>query len=191
MGMTARLTAAGGALALVVALAGCGGDGGAPAASEAPSAASAPPARSSAPADPGAAQRAAVLAAYRAMTQAQTAAYRKADPAGTGLEKYATVQALGKMRMDLRQMKAAGTVVRGGPGHTPTVSALDLRAKIPAATVSDCIDLSRYETYDVKAGKVIPLPSAQPLRYIATASMERWDGRWMVTDLNPQGGGTC
>ncbi|MFD3514450.1 hypothetical protein [Streptomyces sp. NPDC058657] len=191
MGTTARLTAAGGALALVLALAGCGGDGGAPAASEAPSAAAVPPARSSAPADPDAAHKTAALAVYRAMTRAQTAAYRKADPAGTDLERYATTQALGKMRMDLRQMKAAGTVVRGGAGHTPAVSSLDMRAKIPTATVSDCIDLSEYETYDVKAGKPIPLPSAQPLRYTATASMERWDGRWMVTDLDPQGGGTC
>lgn len=81
--------------------------------------------------------------------------------------------------------------MRGEIGHDPKVTSLDLDGETPTAKLSDCIDLARYETYDVKAKKVIPLPTAQPLRYIATAEAERWDGRWMVTDIDTQGGPTC
>ncbi|MCX5202669.1 hypothetical protein OG897_14565 [Streptomyces sp. NBC_00237] len=192
MGTTAPCTTPEGALAPVLPLTGCGApdDDGKPSAAPTETVPAVPAPAVSA-ADPDAAHRAAALAAYRAMTAAQTAAYPKANPAGTGLEKHATTQALGTMRIDLRRMKSAGTVVRGGAGHTPTVTALNMRAKIPTATLSDCIDLSKYETYDVKARKPIPLPSAPPLRYLASASMERWDGRWMVTALDPQAGGTC
>ncbi|MGW3152624.1 hypothetical protein ACWDG1_50415 [Streptomyces sp. NPDC001177] len=74
-------------------------------------------------------------------------------------------------------MKKPGTVVRGEVGHDPEVTSLDLKASTPKATLSDCIDLSRYQTYDTRAKKVILLPTSQPLRYLATAKAERWKGR--------------
>jgi hypothetical protein len=125
------------------------------------------------------------------MTTEQAKAYRQASKAGTELEKYATLDALSKIELDLYRMKQAGTVVRGEIGHDAEVTNLDTSAKTPKATLSDCIDLSKYETYDTKAKKVIPLPTNQPTRYRATATAERWDGRWMVTDINTQGGGAC
>jgi hypothetical protein len=138
------------------------------------------------------AQRAAVLDAYRAMWVEQTRAYRKASPDGTDLAKHATLTALGKFRMDLRHMKKTDTVMRGELGHAPKVTGLDLRAKVPTATVQDCVDLSKWETVDTRTGKVLPLPTQQPLRYVATATVERWDGgRWMVTDYTPDGSRTC
>jgi hypothetical protein len=139
------------------------------------------------PADPDAADRAKVLAVYRSMTEA----YRTGTDKGTGLERYASLDALGQTRLDLARMKEAGAVVRDEIGHDPKVTSLDLEATTPTATLSDCIDLSKYQTYDVRAKKVIPLPSEQPLRYTATATAERWDGRWMITKVNTQGGGTC
>ncbi|MFC7018070.1 hypothetical protein ACFQMH_41610 [Streptomyces viridiviolaceus] len=143
------------------------------------------------PADPEAADKAKVLEAYRGMTQAEAEAYRTGSEKGTGLERYATLDALGQTRLDLARMKEAGTVVRGEVGHEPKVTSLDLAAETPKATLSDCIDLSKYQTYDVRAKKVIPLPSEQPLRYVATATAERWDGRWMITKVDTQGGGEC
>ncbi|MGW2939825.1 hypothetical protein ACWDA7_51160 [Streptomyces sp. NPDC001156] len=96
------------------------------------------------------------------------------------------------IRNDLDRLKGSGTVVRGEIGHDPKVTGLDMEAKTPKATLSDCIDLSKYEAYDVKAKKVIPLPTAQPKRYLATAKAERWaDGRWMVVDITTQGGRPC
>lgn len=54
-----------------------------------------------------------MLAAFDAMWTERTKAYAKADAKGTRLEKYATLDVLGRIRNDLDRMKAAGTVVRG------------------------------------------------------------------------------
>ncbi|MFG3323969.1 hypothetical protein ACGF3J_38620 [Streptomyces sp. NPDC048171] len=182
------------AVVLAGVLAGCGDSGGdgKPASSSAASAVpSVPAASASGTQDLHAADEVKVLAVYRAMTEAEGEAYRTGTDKGTGLERYATLDALGQTRLDLARMKEAGTVVRGEIGHDPEVTSLDLEAKTPTAKLSDCIDLSEYQTYDVRAKKVIPLPSEQPLRYIATATAERWDGRWMITEVNTQGGGAC
>jgi hypothetical protein len=181
------------AVALALALVGCGGGDGDDKPPE-PSTASqgvASPTASAVSADPDSADKAAVLKAYEGMTTAQAKAYRQASAKGTELEKYASLDALSKIELDLYRMQEAGTVVRGGAGHDATVTKLDLDAKTPKATLSDCIDLSAYETYDVKAKKVVPLPTNQPMRYTATATAERWDGRWMVTDIDTTGGGSC
>ncbi|WP_334666031.1 hypothetical protein [Streptomyces cyaneofuscatus] len=182
-----------GAVTFVLVLTGCGGGGDSAKPSAAPPAASSPTPSPSASTDPDAAEKTAVLASYAAMAREQMKAYRKADATGTDLEKYVTTEALGQIRNDLAHMKQAGTVVRGELGHEAEVTALDMEAQTPTATLSDCVDLSGYETYDVKAKKVIPLPTEQPLRYVMTATAERWDGRWMVTDIDPQGGegATC
>ncbi|MEU5417393.1 hypothetical protein [Streptomyces clavifer] len=183
-----------GVVGLILGLTGCGGssdDTKPPTVLSTPS--SAAPEPSASPADPDVAVKAAVLASYSAMSREQMKAYRQADATGTDLEKYATTEALGQIRNDLAGMQAAGTVVRGELGHDAEVSELDMDAQTPTATLSDCVDLSGYETYDVKAKKAIPLPAQQPLRYIMTATAQRWDGRWMVTDIDPQGGAgaTC
>jgi hypothetical protein len=180
-------------MALALVLAGCGGgsDGGEDSKDvAAPPAASPASTSPSGSADPDAAT-AAVLAAYDGMTREQAKAYRQGAAEGTELEKYATLDALSKIELDLAGMKEAGRVVRGEIGHDAKVAGLDLDAKTPKATLKDCVDLSRYETYDVKAKKAVPLPTNQPMRYIATATAERWDGRWLVTDINTQGGGAC
>ncbi|MEU0304676.1 hypothetical protein ABZ252_35300 [Streptomyces sp. NPDC006175] len=175
---------------LSVALTGCGGgsDDARPQAlpSRASSAASV-----SASVDPEAVEETAVLAAYNAMSREQMAAYRPASAEGTELERYVTADALGQIRNDLHRMREAGTVVRGELGHDAEVTELDMDAQTPTASLSDCVDLARYETYDTRARTVIPLPSEQPLRYVMTATAQRWDGRWMVTGLDTRGGQTC
>ncbi|WP_097275706.1 hypothetical protein [Streptomyces sp. TLI_55] len=140
---------------------------------------------------PDAAAKKAVLTTYGRMWEEQMKAYRKASDKGTDLARYASLDALGTFRLDLAHMKKAGTVVTGELGHTPAVSQLDLKAAQPTATVTDCLDLSRWETKRVKTGDVLPLPTAQPLRYQATATVQRWQGRWMVTDYTPHGDRTC
>ncbi|MFF4189071.1 hypothetical protein ACFYZ9_38370 [Streptomyces sp. NPDC001691] len=147
------------------------------------------PPQSTSPED---AQKAAVLASYNSMWVAQMKAYRKADAAGTDLEKYATLDALGKVRIDLARMKERGTVIRGDMGHQVTLTSLDLKAKTPTAALTDCVDLSNWQTWDTKANKAIPLPTAQPRRYLATVKAQRWDGdRWMITDFVTKGSQPC
>ncbi|XVV32995.1 hypothetical protein ACQPXT_01240 [Streptomyces sp. CA-100214] len=132
------------AVVLAGVLAGCGGSGGdaKPAASSSASAQpSAPGTSTAASPDPEAADEAKVLAVYRAMTEAEAEAYRMGTDKGTGLERYATLDALGRTRLDLARMKEAGTVVRGEVGHDPKVTSLDLEAKTPrrsCQTASTC-----------------------------------------------------
>ncbi|MFJ2590868.1 hypothetical protein [Streptomyces sp. NPDC087538] len=179
-----------GAVPLALLLAGCGGgdDGSKP--SAAPPAASRPAPATSA-ADPDAADKAAVLASYTSMWGEQMKAYRQADAKGTDLKKYAALNALSKFEADLAHMKKNSTVIRGDLGHSPKVTALDTAGKLPKATVQDCVDLAKWETLDTKTGKPIPLPTSQPLRYVATATAEKWPGGWMITDYTPDGARTC
>ncbi|WP_030181123.1 hypothetical protein [Streptomyces sp. NRRL S-813] len=146
---------------------------------------------SAASADPEAAEKQAVLKTYTSMWREQMKAYQKADATGTDLAKYASLDALAKFRLDLAHMKQAGTVGGGEVGHSPKVSSIDLTAKLPKATVTDCIDLTNWKAKQLKTGQVIPLPTNQPKRYIATAKAERWKGGWMIVDYTPDGGRTC
>ncbi|MET9444122.1 hypothetical protein [Streptomyces sp. NPDC006610] len=120
------------------------------------------------------------------MLAAEAKAYRTASTAGTGVGRYAAYKALAAIRTDVDNLKAVDAVVTGKVGHDVKVTKLDLEAKVATATLTDCVDLSRYRT--VKAGKEVPLPAGQPLRYVMTVSAERWDGgRWMITEISTDG----
>ncbi|MFD9789127.1 hypothetical protein ACFWXZ_34770 [[Kitasatospora] papulosa] len=130
-------------------------------------------------------------ASYTSMWVEQMKAYRVASPDGTKLDDYATLDALSAFERDLAHMKKSGTIGTGQLGHEPEVAELYMEAKIPTATVEDCIDLSKWKA-ERTTGEPIPLPTAQPLRYVATATVERWDNnRWMVTAYKPDGNQTC
>ncbi|MFJ8770235.1 hypothetical protein [Streptomyces clavifer] len=133
-----------------------------------------------------------MLASYSAMWVEQMKAYRQASAEGTELERYATAEALGQFRNDLDRMKAAGTVVRGDLAHDDTtVTALDLDARTPTATVQDCMDISKWQTYSTKKDQVLPMPSTQPHRYLATATAEKWEDGWIITEFTPDGAQSC
>ncbi|MFD5877040.1 hypothetical protein [Streptomyces sp. NPDC060322] len=121
----------------------------------------------------------------------QMKAYRQGSAKGTKVERYASLDALTQIRTDVDRLKESRTVVRGDVGHEPEVTALDMDAEIPTTTLSDCVDLSKYQTYDTVAKKVIPLPPEQPLRYVMTVNAERWDSGWMVTRVTPEDGPEC
>ncbi|MFJ1869719.1 hypothetical protein ACIOD1_34575 [Streptomyces sp. NPDC088097] len=87
--------------------------------------------------------REAVGVAYGSMSAEQRKAYQAADARGTDLEKRATADALGQIRNDSARMREAGTAVRGEIGHKAAVTALDMDATTPRATLSDCVDLSK------------------------------------------------
>ncbi|MGW6862122.1 hypothetical protein [Streptomyces xanthophaeus] len=88
-------------------------------------------------------------------------------------------------------MKTSGTVARGELGHDAKVTAVDLDATTPTATLSDCLDLSRWQAVRTQTGEPVPLPTNQPRRYVATVTAERRDGRWMVTVFKPHGEQAC
>lgn len=136
-------------------------------------------------------EKAAALAAYQHMQTERLKAYGKASERGTRLQKYATLDALGQFRLAMLDMKKAGTVVKGTLGHSDTTATIKTGAKPPSASVSDCVDLTQWKTWDTKADKEIPMPSAQPRRYRATADLEKWKDGWIVTDYVAHGNQEC
>ncbi|MFD3442523.1 hypothetical protein ACFWU3_34085 [Streptomyces sp. NPDC058685] len=62
--------------------------------------------------DPQMPQKVMVRKTYEAMWAEQMKAYRKANPAGTQLKKYAVLNALSLFEADLAHMRKHGTVIR-------------------------------------------------------------------------------
>ncbi|MFE4450155.1 secreted protein/lipoprotein [Streptomyces sp. NPDC056796] len=188
-----------GAAALVLALAGCGGEGGetdGKSSADLSPASSSPgrPASSAAPAaaDSPAEAEAKVLEAYALMSAAQEEAYGAASADGTRLKRYMAPDAFGAVEADLARMRDRGTAMRGSLGHDPEVTALAVGTQPPTATVEDCVDASRWQTLDTTTGWRMPAPSGQPSRYTVTAEMERGDGeRWTVTRYTADRARSC
>lgn len=47
-------------------------------------------------------------------------------------------------------MKEQRTVIRGELGHDAKVTSLDAVAKLPTATIEDCVDLLKWQTIDTR-----------------------------------------
>ncbi|MEV5850411.1 hypothetical protein AB0M32_51515 [Streptomyces sp. NPDC051985] len=127
----------------------------------------------------------AVIAAYRSSWDAQTQAYAKASSDGTDLKKNTTLRALFDIEHDLEVMRKAGQVTTGQPAIHPKVVKVTA-AKIPTATVTDCVDTTNWTLIDKASRKPVPLPTARLIKYASTATLEKWGKTWMVTKLTAQ-----
>ncbi|GAB2765650.1 hypothetical protein [Streptomyces bullii] len=144
-----------------------------------------PTAVSPSPSSTAGAEDAAVIAAYTSSWDAQTAAYAKASSAGTDLKKNTTFKALADIEKDLSAMRKAGQVTTGKPViHPKVVKVTD--AKIPTATVADCVDTTNWTLIDKASKKEVPLPTTRLTKYVSTATLEKWGKTWMVTKLTAQ-----
>ncbi|WP_234392277.1 hypothetical protein [Streptomyces sp. WM6378] len=187
-----RATAAAAVLCASMALSACSKDSTADAKpTTTSSASSAAPTAASPSADPQSAEKNAVLAAYTGFWAEQVKAYAKADTKGTELKKYATLDALGQIDIDVARMQKAGTVAQGQPTHDSKVTALDASKKTPDATITDCLDISNWKETKAKTGQVIPFPSNQPTRYQTSASAEKWGNQWLITKVTTHGDQHC
>ncbi|WP_406348274.1 hypothetical protein OHB10_46620 [Streptomyces sp. NBC_01597] len=131
------------------------------------------------------AEGAAVIAAYTSSWDAQTAAYSKASSAGTDLKKNTTFKALADIEKDLSVMREAGQVTTGKPVISPKVVKVT-DAKVPTATVADCVDTTHWTLIDKASKKKVPLPTTRLIKYVSTATLEKWGTKWMVTKLTAQ-----
>jgi hypothetical protein len=131
------------------------------------------------------AEEAAVLAAYTRSWDAKTEAYQKASSSGTDVKKYTTFKALADIERSLSAMKKAGQVATGKPAIHPKVVRVT-NAEIPKATVADCVDTTNWTLIDKATKKKVPLPSERLIKYVSTATLEKWGTKWMVTELTAQ-----
>ncbi|MDX3204809.1 MULTISPECIES: hypothetical protein [Streptomyces] len=165
----------------LLALAGCSGSD----SDTSSKSSSTPTAVSPSPSSTVDANEAAVLASYNSSWAEQTKAYSKASSAGTDLKKNTTLRALFDIEHDLEVMRKAGQVTTGKPVINPKVVKVT-DGKIPTATVTDCIDTTHWILTDKASKKPVPLPTTRLIKYVSTATLEKWGKTWMVTKLTAQ-----
>ncbi|WP_328457579.1 hypothetical protein OG780_42705 [Streptomyces sp. NBC_00386] len=165
----------------LLALAGCSGSGSDPSSKPNSTSRTASPS----PSSPVDATDAAVLAAYASSWNAHTEAYSKASSAGTTLKENTTFEALADIENNLSAMRKAGQVTTGKPALHPRVAQVT-EAKIPTATVTDCVDTTNWTLIDKVSKKKVPLPTTRLIKYVSTAKLEKWGTKWMVTKLTAQ-----
>lgn len=137
------------------------------------------------PSSPADAEYAAVIAAYTRSWEARTEAYSKASVAGTDVKKTTTLRALFDIENDLTTMRKAGQVTTGKPAIHPKVTKVT-PGKIRKATVTDCVDTTNWTLIDKASKKAVPLPTTRLIKYVSTATLEKWGKTWMVTKFTAQ-----
>ncbi|WP_329600204.1 hypothetical protein OIE43_44505 [Streptomyces pseudovenezuelae] len=171
------------ALALTACSSSDGKDG---AADESPSVAQSP--TSSAPADPKVTAETEAIAAYGAYWQEMEKLY--ADPSGESahLDQYAASAALKNAEADAKRAHDRGRIYTGSVALTDqTVTKVDASGRIPNATVSSCLDISKWRRVDAKTKKPVSLPANRLTKYLIVSTVEKYPGGWRVTRDEPQG----
>ncbi|CAM5516786.1 hypothetical protein STENM223S_03208 [Streptomyces tendae] len=146
-----------------------------------------PPA-TTAPADPQVAVKQKAIATYQAYWQEMEKLY--ADPTGKSahLDLYAASEALQSAEADARSTRDRGLVINGNVSLSDQdVTEVDLSGQVPNATVSACLDISRWVTANAKSGKLVSLPEDRLTAYKIISVVEKYPEGWRVTRDEPQG----
>ncbi|MER6117948.1 hypothetical protein [Streptomyces sp. NPDC001743] len=137
-------------------------------------------------ADPQAEAKKAVEQSYRSYWDAQAKAFEKVDVRDTGLEKYSFDQAYSKVLADVANMKIKGSAMRGAPQIKPDVTAVSLDESPKKATITDCVDVSKWTLVDAKTGKELELPKNRLTRFVVSASARTVGDEWKIVELTRQ-----
>ncbi|MFE5677304.1 hypothetical protein ACFQ7B_19305 [Streptomyces erythrochromogenes] len=140
--------------------------------------------------DPQAADKDALLGVYRAFWDAQLKVYRSGSMKDTGIEKVAGDKAYSKVQTTRGYYVDHGYDVKGAPAHLPQVTALNMAAAPPSATITDCLDTSDYYKVEKSTGKKVETADDNR-RHIATYQALRIAGTWQIRDFDISRDGTC
>ncbi|MET7714856.1 hypothetical protein [Streptomyces sp. NPDC005407] len=148
---------------------------------------SAPSSESTKTADPTEQAKADVISLYSQYWQQMERAYAKGSADGTDLKKYAAGPALVGAKQEIKGMYQADQIVTGKVTlGNPTVTKIDLTRKVPNATLSTCLDVSKWDVIDRKTKKKAALPKDRLTKYVSVATVERWPDGWKVIKDEPQ-----
>jgi hypothetical protein len=168
-------------VAVMLALAACGGSGATDA--DLPAGPAAP--TSAAPSVTPVSADDQVLAAYRTFWDAVIAAHKASNPQLPALSAAAAGPELGKVRKAVALNRQQQLSLRGTVGHGPQT----VRVAGAGATVEDCYDISAWDPVDVRTGDAIDVSdSGGTGRYHARYTLERSGAGWIVTDDAALGG---
>lgn len=114
--------------------------------------------------------------------------YANSQGNSIGLKQYAAGAALAGATADAKGMHAKGNIITGRVTvGTPTVIKVDIDRKIPNATISSCLDVTKWTVVDTATKKPAALPSDRLTRYVVVSTVERWPEGWRVIKDEPQG----
>ncbi|WP_234315871.1 hypothetical protein [Streptomyces sp. NRRL F-5527] len=147
-----------------------------------------PTRESTAPADPQAVAKKEAISTYQAYWKEMEKLY--ADPTGKSahLGRYAASAALKNAEADAKRAHDLGRIYTGSVALTDqTVTKVNVSGKIPNATVSSCLDISRWRRVDAETKKPVPQPGNRLTKYLIVSVVEKYPQGWRVTRDEPQG----
>lgn len=131
-----------------------------------------------------------VLRAYQSWWEAQTDAFGRSDSDGSQLQAFSTGLALSGALASLHQLHEAKLVMTGAPRNSAVVKTLNLASNPQTSVIEDCLDVTAWHQADAET-KAVKDPPQRLTRYIATVSLRKSDGRWMIVDFKREVGRTC
>ncbi|MFI9358642.1 hypothetical protein [Streptomyces lydicus] len=140
------------------------------------------------PADPTETAKKDAVATYQTYWKEVAKLYADHSGKSSMLKQYAASAALKNVESDAKQAHHHNRIHIGKVTvGNPTVTELDLKSKTPRATLSSCLDISRWQVVDATTKKPLSLPSNRLTKYVIKSEVERWPGGWRVIRDEPQG----
>ncbi|MGW6412305.1 hypothetical protein ACWF95_34645 [Streptomyces vinaceus] len=151
---------------------------------------SSPTASPSPSTDPQAAEKTELLDVYRAFWDAQLKVYASGSTKNTGIEKVATDKAYAKIQATRSYYVDHGSIMKGEPVLSPTISVLDMSKTPPAGTITDCVDTTGYVQVNKDSGEPVATLDSKR-RHITTYTTLKIGGAWQIRDLEIDRDRTC
>jgi hypothetical protein len=149
---------------------------------------SAAPPTPSASVDPTEAAKMEAIAAYEGYWQEMERFYADRSGGGADLGKYAASAALKNAETDAKRAHDRGRIYTGEVNViAPTVTKFDAEGQIPNATISSCLDISKWQTVDAETKKPVTLPSNRLTKFLIVSVVEKRSEGWRVIRDEPQG----
>ncbi|MFJ8364264.1 hypothetical protein [Streptomyces sp. NPDC093984] len=143
---------------------------------------------SSASEDPTEVAKKEAIAAYQGYWRQMERLYADRSGAGADLGKYAASAALKNAEADAKHAHERGRINIGAVTViAPTVTKFDAEGGMPNATISSCLDVSKWQTVDAETKKPVSLPSNRLTKYLIVSVVEKRSQGWRVIRDEPQG----
>lgn len=183
-----KVTAVSVALCAVLALTACSSSDGKKDAevSESPRVTQSPTA--SATADAKDAVKRQAIATYKAYWREMEKLYGDRSGKSARLDQYAAAAALKNAQADSSRAHDRGRIYTGSVALTDqAVTEVKVTGKIPNATLSSCLDISKWQPVDAETKKPVSLPENRLTKYRILSIVEKYPAGWRVTSDEPQG----
>ncbi|MFJ2008012.1 hypothetical protein [Streptomyces chartreusis] len=139
-------------------------------------------------ADPRETAKKEAIAAYQAYWKAMEQLYADKTGKSGHLDQYAASAALKNAEADAKRAHDRGRIVTGSVALTEqTVTKVEADGRIPYATVSSCLDISKWQKVDAKSKEPVSLPDDRLTKYVIVSTVEKYPEGWRVTSDEPQG----